>query len=583
MPDGFRRRIATTAACRQLFAGSGILLKQVSAAWRTRVHERSVGFDGHRLRRVGGGFPSKRMAGRAGGNRLTGARGSRSLSTEQARLLSCLAEHRGEGVDSDTLGARLWPDGGGGEAALRALVESLRELLGDEPTAPRIIVPAGERGYALIAHIEPARPASSSGTAADAPVGFAPDLARRAQVLVAELRRRHVFKVAGGYLVAAWIVLQVAETTFEPLHLPGWWLTALTIVAVIGLPIVTALAWSYEITSGGIVADTSGGRHVTLSRPRPRRSLAPWLVGGVAVMAGVTGLAWWRSIGDTPWAGSTHVPAFASVAVLPFVDMSPDGRGGGYLGDGLSEELSARLAQIRGLRVASRTSAFAYRDRNIDAREIGRTLGVRHVLEGSVRRAGDSLRVTVQLIDARDGFHVWSRSYDRSWRDLLLMQADIARSVTDVLEIMLAPEAGESFGRGRPRYPRIRALPGGSRPAAEFGRHEPSACRGGAFRGSDRDRAVLCARARRSVHGRGAPLRADTRSRRPVESGTPLPQGARAGCVPGRDREGAGGGLRVERTVRRFGVHVPRPAGAEPGRCGRLCRARLGAGRARKA
>ena len=133
----------------------------------------------------------------------------------------------------------------------------------------------------LLPTFQPARPASSSGTAADAPVGFAPDLARRAQVLVAELRRRHVFKVAGGYLVAAWIVLQVAETTFDRLHLPGWWLTALTIVAVIGLPIVTALAWSYEITSGGIVADTSGGRHVTLSRPRPRRSLAPWLVGGV--------------------------------------------------------------------------------------------------------------------------------------------------------------------------------------------------------------------------------------------------------------------------------------------------------------
>jgi len=380
-----------------------------------------------------------------GGNRLTGAQGSRSLSAEHARLLSCLAEHRGEVVDSDTLRARLWPDGSGDEAALRVLVQSLREMLGDESIVPRIIVPAGERGYALIAHIEPARGGPTSAAAAEGAAGFAPELARRSQVLVAELRRRHVFKVAGGYLVAAWIVLQVAETTFEPLHLPGWWMTALTIVAVIGLPIVTALAWSYEITSGGIVADTPGKR-MTLPRPRLRRSLAPWLVGGVAVMAGVTGLAWWRSIGDTTSAGTTHAPAFASVAVLPFVDMSPDDRGGGYLGDGLSEELSARLAQIRGLRVASRTSAFAYRDRNIDAREIGRTLGVRHVLEGSVRRAGDSLRVTVQLIDARDGFHVWSKSYDRNWRDLLLMQAEIARSVTDVLEIMLAPEARAPSG-----------------------------------------------------------------------------------------------------------------------------------------
>jgi TolB-like protein/tetratricopeptide (TPR) repeat protein len=320
-------------------------------------------------------------------------------------------------------------------------VQSLRELLGDEARAPRIIVQAGEHGYALIAHVEPPGSAYSPGSRApEANAGLAPALARRTQNLIGELRRRHVFKVAGAYLVAAWLVLQVAETTFEPLHLPRWWMTTLTIIAVIGLPIVTVLAWSYEITSGGIVADPAGGR-LGLARPRPRRSLAPWLVAGVVTMAGITGFAWWHSIVDAPPSGSFPAPAFASVVVLPFVDMTPDGPGGGYLGDGLSEELSARLAQIRGLRVASRTSAFAYRGRNIDAREIGRTLGVRHVLEGSVRRADDSLRVTVQLIDAQDGFHVWSKSFDRKWRDLLLMQADIARSVTDVLEIMLAPDA----------------------------------------------------------------------------------------------------------------------------------------------
>jgi TolB-like protein/tetratricopeptide (TPR) repeat protein/DNA-binding winged helix-turn-helix (wHTH) protein len=374
--------------------------------------------------------------------RFTGTVGSGSLTSEQLEILECLAEHHGEAVDAGTLRSRLWPDGAGDDDSLRALVQSLLDLFGDPLRSPNFIVPAGDQGYALIAHFEPllSTPPGSSGPATAKP-GLAPVLVGRFQTLISELRRRHVFKVAGAYLVAAWIVLQVAETTFEPLHLPGWWITALTILAIIGLPIVTVLAWSYEITPGGIIADPAGRGRAAM--PRSRRSLAPWLVAGVVAMAGVTGLAWWRSIENSP-AEPAYEPAFASVAVLPFVDMSPDGPGGAYLGDGLSEELSARLAQIRGLRVAARTSAFAYKDRSVDAREIGRTLGVRHVLEGSVRRAGDSLRVTVQLIDAQDGFHVWSESYDRSWRDLLQIQADIARSVTDALELVLTPERTES-------------------------------------------------------------------------------------------------------------------------------------------
>jgi TolB-like protein/Tfp pilus assembly protein PilF/DNA-binding winged helix-turn-helix (wHTH) protein len=379
--------------------------------------------------------------------RISGAGGTQSLTDEQVTILLALAEHHGETVGADSLRARLWPDGTGDADALHDRVHRLQAVLGDAPDAPRFIRPAGSDGYALVARPEPTHGASSAARtpgatrapgAAQTPKAFAPRFTALLLRLIDELRRRHVLKVAVGYLVAAWLVLQVAETTFEPLHLPAWWMSALTIVVVIGFPVVTVLAWLYDITPAGIVADASGGG---IALPRPRRSLAPWIVAGVAAMALVTGLAWWRTLEHTPPGSAVGKPAFASIAVLPFIDLSPAGGDGGYLGDGLSEELSARLAQIRGLRVAARTSAFSFRDRNLDMREIGQRLGVRHVLEGSVRRAGDGLRVTVQLIDAETGYHTWSQNYDRNWRDLLLIQADIASSVTEALKGVLAPDA----------------------------------------------------------------------------------------------------------------------------------------------
>jgi TolB-like protein/Flp pilus assembly protein TadD len=273
----------------------------------------------------------------------------------------------------------------------------------------------------------------------------------RLQALLVELHRRSVLKVLGAYLVGMWVVLQVAQTTFEPLRLPDWWMTALTIIAVVGVPIVAVLAWSYEITPGGIVLDPGVPRVV---KPRPRRAVAPALVAGVALMAAVTGYAWWRTIAEPgPPDGQPGKAERRSIAVLPLTDMSAAGDSG-YLGDGLSEELSSRLAQIPGLRVAARTSAFEFKDRNVDVRRIGESLGVRYVLEGSVRRDGDKLRVMVQLIDAGNGYHVWTESYDRSWRDVIAIQDDIARSVTDALRLVLAPRDPSEQGPVRTPDPR---------------------------------------------------------------------------------------------------------------------------------
>lgn len=363
------------------------------------------------------------------------------LTDDQIEVLIVLASRHGEAVHHRTLRSEIWSGRQGAEEKLRHTVGALRELFGDKPRHPRYIASVGNDSYALIAHFEQVAPVA--GEPAFLASGYAAPttLSGRAQHLLVELRRRHVFKVAASYLVGMWIVLQVAEVTFEPLRFPEWWMTALTILAVIGLPIVLVLAWTYEITPEGVVLDAGvDGTGVVRRLPRPRQSIGPAIVAGVALMSTVTGFAWWRSLDVTATAGRKPVPPLEpgprSIAVLPLVDMSAGG-GNSYLGDGLSEELSTKLAQLPGMRVAARTSALEFKDRNLDVRKIGQSLGVRHVLEGSVRRNGANVRVTVQLIDTATGYHVWAGDFDTAWRDVLELQDDIAIAVTDALQVVL--------------------------------------------------------------------------------------------------------------------------------------------------
>jgi TolB-like protein/Flp pilus assembly protein TadD/DNA-binding winged helix-turn-helix (wHTH) protein len=150
-------------------------------------------------------------------------------------------------------------------------------------------------------------------------------------------------------------------------------------------------------------------------------------------------------------AASVTVAAPKTIAVLPLIDVSPGG-GNAYLGDGLAQELSGRLARIPGLRVASQTSTFSFRGAHADVRTIARTLGVRHVLEGSVRREGDHLRVRAQLIDARTGYDVWSQSYDRQWKDLLTIEDDLARSIVQTLQVVLSSDIEQRLAQPPTAY-----------------------------------------------------------------------------------------------------------------------------------
>ena len=378
---------------------------------------------------------------------------SRALSREQLALLLALADSGGDAVDRETLKARIWPDRAAADQELAATLRALRDALGDEARNPRYIVAVPRRGYALGEPCQPSDERAPAEAAGAAKAGRRP-LGSRLESLLVELKRRQVLKVVGAYLVGMWIVLQVAEVTFEPLHLPQWWMTALTILAVLGLPIVLVVAWNYDITPGGIVFDEGGlgGLHM----PRARRTVAPVVLLGVTLMAGVTGYAWWNTIRQAvPDAGESVrlEPSPNSIAVLPLDDLSPGGEAG-YLGDGLSEELSSDLAKLPGLRVAARRSAFAVGKKGLDVRAIGEELGVRYVLEGSVRREGDRVRVTAQLIDASTGFHVWTESYDRPWQDLIGIQQDISGTIARQLRVVLTPEDSLRLKRAPTTDPR---------------------------------------------------------------------------------------------------------------------------------
>jgi TolB-like protein/Flp pilus assembly protein TadD/DNA-binding winged helix-turn-helix (wHTH) protein len=388
-------------------------------------------------------------------SRVTGPSGPHILTRDQLALLMLMATRQGDAVDRRELRERLWPGEPGTDARLRDTVRTLRKLLGESAQDQQHIANVARTGLMLVTPVEPLAPERPTAVATELVQGSmsSPGATRVTSLatLFSELRRRRVFRVVGAYLVGMWLVLQVAETTFEPLHLPDWWLTAITILAVVGLPIVAALAWAYEMTPQGIMLDGgSAGLHL----PRRRVAVAPAIVAGVALMAVVTGYAWWRSIDRTGTADATDFdPSPQSIAVLPFADMSPSGEAA-YLGDGLSEELSSDLAKLPGLRVAARTSAFAFRGKDLDVRRIGRELGVRYVLEGSVRREDDRVRVTAQLIDAKTGFHAWTESYDRSWQDLISIQQGISGAIARQLQTVLTPEVAQQIKASATLNPR---------------------------------------------------------------------------------------------------------------------------------
>ena len=265
--------------------------------------------------------------------------------------------------------------------------------------------------------------------------------------LIAELKRRNVFKVGAAYLVVAWLAVQAASIGFPAFEAPPWALRVFILVALLGFPVSVVLAWVFDSSRDGVAFD------------RPARGSKR--VFAVAALLALLALGWYfygqpsfrRGDPATP-ATAAAVPATPnqapdehSIAVLPFVNMSAD-PAQEYFSDGIAEELLDRLAQSADLRVAARTSAFQFKGKNLDIADIARQLKVANVLEGSVRRDGARIRVTAQLIAAASGFHLWSQTFERDAADVFKVQDEIAGAISTALEAKLVGRgAGGSNAR----------------------------------------------------------------------------------------------------------------------------------------
>ncbi len=264
--------------------------------------------------------------------------------------------------------------------------------------------------------------------------------------LLAELQRRRVFRALVGYGIAAFAVLQIIEPVMHGLHWPDAVLSYVVVALAVGFPVVVSLAWIFDVNAGRIErtgpAPASGPRGVRLGL----------LLVGIGVVAAAPGVIWYFAVRgharSVPSSAVGAVAATPSIAVLPFADMSP-GKDQEYFSDGIAEEILNALAQVEGLQVTGRTSSFSFKGKNEDLRDIGQKLGVGAVLEGSVRKAGNRVRVTAQVVKVADGFHLWSQTYDRDLTDVFAVQDEIARGVVEALKVKLLPGREQPASRVR--------------------------------------------------------------------------------------------------------------------------------------
>ena len=271
----------------------------------------------------------------------------------------------------------------------------------------------------------------------------------------AELKKRNVFRVAVAYIIASWLILQVSDVVIGNVGAPDWVFKIILMLLSLGLPVVLGFAWAFELTPEGIKLEKNVDRTRSIT-PQTGRKLNTVTMGlmVLVVIYLVADKFYLRPAEPAPVAATVVAePAPArpvsvalppveqgsvneSIAVLPFVNMSSDPEQE-YFSDGITEELLNLLAKIPGFQVAGRTSSFAFKGKNADLREIGESLNVANILEGSVRKSGGQVRITAQLIKVANGYHLWSETYDRQLTDIFTVQDEIAGAVVQALELTL--------------------------------------------------------------------------------------------------------------------------------------------------
>src|SRR6266513_3027022 len=255
----------------------------------------------------------------------------------------------------------------------------------------------------------------------------------------AELKRRNVYKVAVGYAVVGWLLVQVATQLFPFFEIPNWAARLVVLAIVIGFPVALVIGWAFELTPQGLKRTED----VDLATRRSRKSHA-WIYVVIVGAAFSIGLIFIARYTASRTAEDGRAPATAgslpakSIAVLPFENLSDDKRAA-YFAEGIQDEILTKLASIADLKVISRTSTARYKSKPEDLKTVSQQLGVATVLEGSVQKARDKVRVNVQLIDARADSHLWAKTYDRDMKDVFAIQTEVAQEIADSLQAKLSP------------------------------------------------------------------------------------------------------------------------------------------------
>ena len=250
----------------------------------------------------------------------------------------------------------------------------------------------------------------------------------------AELKRRNVYKVAVAYAVVAWLVIQIATQVFPFFDIPNWAVRLVVVLLILGFPVALVLSWAFEITPEGIKRETEIDPDQSITYHTGRRIVGLTIVVAI-IAAGLLAFQLLRSKAGRPEGGRNAGEGAAtpnaeglagarpsipgkSIAVLPFENLSDD-KSTAYFSDGITEEILNALAQIPNLKVAARRSAFQFKGTDLDLRKIGQVLGVAHILEGSLQKAGDQVRINVQLVDVQNGLQAWSEKIRSQTRQRL--------------------------------------------------------------------------------------------------------------------------------------------------------------------
>ena len=259
----------------------------------------------------------------------------------------------------------------------------------------------------------------------------------------AELKRRNVYKVAIAYAVAGWLVMQVCATIVPALHLPDGITTAVVVLVLLGFPIALVIAWAFEMTPDGM--KRTANVPADLVNPQwSRRKFISLLAVLVMLAAGLLAFQLLRSSNRRSDTDPKPATSSKSIAVLPFASLSED-KANAYFADGIQDEILTRLSKIAELKVISRTSTQQYQSKPGNLSEIAKQLGVAHILEGSVQKAGESVRVNVQLIRAEGDSHIWADTYDRKFTDIFAVESEVAQRIAASLEAKLTGRESEQI------------------------------------------------------------------------------------------------------------------------------------------